>query len=125
MKSDLLSLHLLYQLLDPIKYWLIRDAGCQNTVMLDLTVEFDTLFTHGIRLKVTGGKQPNACYLMTATGLFCFSRNGRGYVARFGTMRPWYISWVTALAGCLGMSLPAWVRSKALLRGAAQESWLW
>jgi hypothetical protein len=37
MKSDLLSLHLLYQLLDPIKYWLIRDAGCQNTVMLDLT----------------------------------------------------------------------------------------
>ncbi len=74
MKGDLLGLRLLDQFLDPIKYWLIRDTGRQNTLMLDLIVEFDTLFAHGIRLKVTGGKQPTACYLMTATEPFCFSQ---------------------------------------------------
>jgi hypothetical protein len=56
-KCGLLGLHLLYQFLDSIKDWLIRDAGRHGTVMFDFTVEFDTLFTHGTRLKVTGGKQ--------------------------------------------------------------------
>jgi hypothetical protein len=72
-KCDLLSLHPLYQFLDPIKYWLIRDAGRHVSVMLDFTVEFDTLFTHGTRLKVTGGEKLATCYLMTAAGLFCFN----------------------------------------------------
>jgi hypothetical protein len=36
-----------------------------------LLIELDTSFTHSSRLKVTGGKQPDTCYHMTAAGLFC------------------------------------------------------
>jgi hypothetical protein len=71
-KRCLLSLHPLNQIFDPVKDWLICDPRRQQTVMLDLTVQFDALFTHGSRLKVTGGKQPATCYPMTAAGLFCF-----------------------------------------------------
>jgi hypothetical protein len=42
---------------------------------------------------------------MTAMGPFCFNRMTSGYVAGFGTMRPWRISWVTTSAGCLGIEL--------------------
>jgi len=47
MKCGLLILHPLYQLLDPIEYRLIRDAGRHEMVMLDFSVKFDTLFTQG------------------------------------------------------------------------------
>jgi hypothetical protein len=47
MKRQLLSLHPLNQFLDPINRWLIRDAGRQETIVLDLPVEFDALVTHG------------------------------------------------------------------------------
>jgi hypothetical protein len=46
MKRHLLSLHSLNQFLDPIKHWLIRDAGRHVPVMLNLAVEFGALFTH-------------------------------------------------------------------------------
>jgi hypothetical protein len=46
MKRELLSLHLLDQSCDPIKHWLIRDAGRHRTVMLSRLVEFGALFTH-------------------------------------------------------------------------------
>jgi hypothetical protein len=45
-KRGLLGLHPLYQFLDPIKEWLIRDAGRHDPVMFDLLIEFDALFTH-------------------------------------------------------------------------------
>jgi hypothetical protein len=45
-KGGLLRLHPLYQLLDPINRSLIGDPGGQGLVMLDLAVEFGTLFTH-------------------------------------------------------------------------------
>jgi hypothetical protein len=45
-KRGLLGLHPLYQFLDPIKDWLIRDAGRHAPVMFDLLIEFDALFTH-------------------------------------------------------------------------------
>jgi hypothetical protein len=70
-KSYLLCLHSLKQMFDPIEDWLIRDAGRHDPVMFDLLIEFDTSFTHSSRLKVTGGKQPDTCYHMTAAGLFC------------------------------------------------------
>jgi hypothetical protein len=87
--------------------------------------------TYGVRLKVTGGKQPPARYLMTATGLFCFSQIRRGYVAGFGTKRPLCISWVTALAGCLGIEITSlgplqsstpWRRARILAFVAASSS---
>jgi hypothetical protein len=68
-------------------------------------VTFMSFFAKGTHLKVTGGKQPATCYLMNAAGLFCFNQLRAGYVAGFGTMRPRCISWVTALAGCLGSEL--------------------
>jgi hypothetical protein len=72
-KCGLLCLHPLDQFFDPLKHKPIRDAGRHVTVMLDFTVEFDALFTHGTRLKVTGGEKLATCYLMTAAGLFCFN----------------------------------------------------
>jgi hypothetical protein len=69
-KSYLLCLHSLNQMFDPIEDRLIRDAGRHDPVMFDL-IELDAPFTHRSRLKVTGGKQPATCYLMTAAGLFC------------------------------------------------------
>jgi hypothetical protein len=45
-KRGLLGLHPLYQFLDPIKDWLIRDAGRHDPVMFDLLIELGALFTH-------------------------------------------------------------------------------
>jgi hypothetical protein len=46
MKCDLLSLHPLNQFLDPIKHWLIRNAGSHLVVMVDLLVDLNALLTH-------------------------------------------------------------------------------
>jgi hypothetical protein len=45
-KRELLSLHPLNQFLNPIKQWLIGDAGRHDTVMVDLLVDLDALLTH-------------------------------------------------------------------------------
>jgi hypothetical protein len=47
MKLQLLSLHPLDQSLDSIDRWLICEPGRQETIVLDLAVEFDALLTHG------------------------------------------------------------------------------
>jgi hypothetical protein len=47
MKSDLLSLHLLYQFLDPIKQRLVSDSGRHALIILDLLVDLNALLTHG------------------------------------------------------------------------------
>jgi hypothetical protein len=41
MKRGLLSLQPLYQILDPVKHWLIGDAGRHETVMFDLLVDLN------------------------------------------------------------------------------------
>jgi len=45
-KCGLLSLHPLYQFLDPIKRSLIGDSGRQASIILDFLVKFDALLTH-------------------------------------------------------------------------------
>jgi hypothetical protein len=54
MKRQLLSLHPLNQFLDPINRWLICEPGRQETIVLDLAVEFDALVTYGAAL--SGGR---------------------------------------------------------------------
>jgi hypothetical protein len=47
MKCGLLTLHPLYQFLDPVECLLIRHAGRYETVMLDPLVDLNALLTHG------------------------------------------------------------------------------
>jgi hypothetical protein len=47
MKRGPFSLHALHQTGNPIQRKLVLDPGQQETVALDLCVEFDTLFTRG------------------------------------------------------------------------------
>jgi hypothetical protein len=103
MKRGLLGLQPRYQFLDPIKYWLIRDAGRHDPVVFDLLIDFDALFAHGNPPK--SHRRETTGHLLSYDGgraiLFIALRVG---YARFGTMRPWCISWVTAV-GCFGIEL--------------------
>jgi hypothetical protein len=59
MERQLLSLHPLNQFLDAINRWLICYPGRQETMVLDLAVEFDALVTHGsipLREQITKSK---------------------------------------------------------------------
>jgi hypothetical protein len=56
-KCCLLILHPLCQFLDPIKHWLIRDAGRHVPVMLDLLVDFVALLAHGNSVFARAGSQ--------------------------------------------------------------------
>jgi hypothetical protein len=60
-KCCLLILHPLNQLFDPIKDWLICEPGRQQTVMLDLAVEFGALLTHGNSVFARAGRQLGCC----------------------------------------------------------------
>jgi hypothetical protein len=52
-KRGLLDLHLLNQFLDPLKQSRIGYAGRQETVMLNFTVDFNALLTHGFPAPAT------------------------------------------------------------------------
>jgi hypothetical protein len=75
-KHSLLSFHLLYQFLDPIKCKLIGDLGRQALVMLDLAINFDALITH--RSSAFARGRPNSCRLDDAEAavLFQYSKLG-------------------------------------------------
>jgi hypothetical protein len=75
-KRELLILHPLDRFLDPIKQWLIRDAGRYRTVMLDLLVDLYTLLAH-CTSPLSGGSNQATCHDITPVELFCFNPTPR------------------------------------------------
>jgi hypothetical protein len=75
MKRQLLSLHPLNQFLDPINRWLICKPGRQETMVLDLAVEFDALVTHGSPFQA-GDARPATCGTHYKFGAIWFLRCG-------------------------------------------------
>jgi hypothetical protein len=72
-KCVFFSLQFRNQFFGPVNRDLIAYCEKYSPISLNGFINLDTLLTHGTRLKITGGKQPATCYLMTAAGLFCFN----------------------------------------------------
>jgi hypothetical protein len=58
MKRRLQGLHLLNQFLDPIKHSLVGDFGCQALIMVNLAVQLDALFAHGLTSPISQATKP-------------------------------------------------------------------